>query len=474
MFSFQYRLKVKWILAFMLCVSLPWQVSAKITEPETKSFVAVSDIHFNPFANCARTPCELIITLQKAPASQWSQILENHRNPIFNPRGTDTNIAMLDSSLTALHRLPHTYQFVLVTGDFIAHQYRTLFDRYTGLQRNKAGESLAYADFVKKTFQYLSLRLQATFPHTPLYIAIGNVDSFIDDYQMNPENLWALKAYQAFSDIFVKTLYDKSSKIDFLSTFPKSGYYALTLPGESQHRLIFLNSVLFSYKLKQTTDIDVAKQELVWLQGELEKARSMHQQVWIIDHIPDGIDMFATLQQGGKPWLFWNAAAHYHQQFKTLLDTYSDVIKVVISAHVHLDTYQLLSTSTNTILNTFIPSISRYNGNYPMFKIYQYKTKTFELSNFQTYFIKSDVPHAKWTLEYDFDKTYASQNLLEGYQHIQQTGPFALSYEKYYDGQAYSQRLSRGQDVRWYWCGVHYQNESGFNTCTTGAAFIKW
>ncbi len=43
---------------------------------ETVNFLAISDIHFDPFQYCGDTsPCKLIDTLSSVPASRWNEIL---------------------------------------------------------------------------------------------------------------------------------------------------------------------------------------------------------------------------------------------------------------------------------------------------------------------------------------------------------------------------------------------------------------
>ncbi len=121
-------------------------------------FLWISDIHFNPMADPA-----LVNELAAAEPSQWEAILERTTPIAFSQYGSDTNWWLLKS---AMKQLPATLRhptLVMVTGDFLAHNFPATYQNAT-----HDTDAERYRAFVLKTAKFLALELKRNFPGTKI------------------------------------------------------------------------------------------------------------------------------------------------------------------------------------------------------------------------------------------------------------------------------------------------------------------
>src|SRR5436305_1981691 len=90
------------------------------------TFLAISDLHFDPYADPA-----IVRHLLEAPVEEWPAIF-GVSSAAFSQYGRDTNYRLLISALDAAKDLGLTYDYVLVTGDQLAHRFKAGFDRHAG------------------------------------------------------------------------------------------------------------------------------------------------------------------------------------------------------------------------------------------------------------------------------------------------------------------------------------------------------
>ena len=79
--------------------------------------------------------------------------------------------------LSAAKGLP--YDYVLNTGDNLAHDFREKFD---GARASRA----TTRNFVIKTLRFVNRMLKKSFPGAPLIYGLGNNDSVCGDYKVAP------------------------------------------------------------------------------------------------------------------------------------------------------------------------------------------------------------------------------------------------------------------------------------------------
>ena len=178
------------ICLFVMFVVIPVQAETHPSSQQvstTYPFLTLADIHFDPFLGCHRvSPCPLIQKLQRADVSEWPAILKAGDNdpPQYKQ---DTNYALLTTSLAAVkaEAAIHHVQFVIVLGDFLAHEFRHRYKKFTH-DRSRAHYQL----FVKKTLTFVNNEIAHTFPNINVYSVVGNNDSYHGDYYSSPHDFF--------------------------------------------------------------------------------------------------------------------------------------------------------------------------------------------------------------------------------------------------------------------------------------------
>ncbi len=355
----------------------PAQKHAARAQDATIPALFVSDVHFDPFHDPAR-----VRQLVSAPVGQWSSILSRPSSPnqpqaftalqqTCQARGVDTSENLLRSSLRAMRARQPDAKFMLVSGDLVAHEFSC---RYTTLFPHATPAD--YQSFVEKTIRYVVGQLRSSFPRIPIYVALGNNDSACDDYRLN-----AGSNFLADTARIVATGLPASDRAVEIQDFSQAGNYSLTMGPPMQHtRLIVLDDLFLSTDYRSCTgesDSTPADTEIAWLRNQLARARQAGQTVWIMGHIPTGIDPYSTARRLGAmcghvhPVLFLSST-----KLADLLIEYVDIVRLGVFAHTHMDEIRLLQTGHDApdsaspgVVIKMVPSISPVDGNDPSFTI---------------------------------------------------------------------------------------------------------
>lgn len=445
-------MKMNALLASVVFLFFPLIASAQ------GNFVTLSDIHFDPFSTCIQSQktCPVLDKLINSDVSQWNAIFQNMGAVEVSQYGHDTNNALFNSTLSSLEERYSQLnpKFVIIGGDFLSHHFQQKFIYYAA--------DKSYQDFVAKVFSYLSLRISQTFPNVPIFPVVGNNDSFHGDYYNSPGGDFykSLMSENRWGQFFKGTL----NKAYFKLQFPKGGYYKVSPAGEPSHLIVVLNSVLFSAKAKGSSPDTVAKaasDELQWLTATLAKARLLHQKVWLVFHIPFGIDVYDSKAEQ-KPIAFWSTKpVNYNQIFLNIISRYSSVIQAMITSHTHDDELIIC----HNILDVFAPSISPTHYNNPAFKDFTYDDN-FNLIDNQTYYLDLQKKNAKWQFEYDFDQSYGgAHSMSEAVSNLfnDKDTKYVSKYEEYFD--VLGADPIKPEDWTYYFCGIFYQTLGGYQHC---------
>ncbi len=349
---------------------------------DTAKFISIADIHFNPFADCKLSPkpCEIVRKLEKSDYRAWDAIFSKNGSTAFAKIGEDTNYPLFKSTLAELHAVNEENhpRFMLILGDQLAHTFHLQYVAYSH-HVSKAG----YQAFVKKTLQFMTYQFQQALPNIDIYPLVGNNDSYSGDYYSAPNGVF----YRDTAQTWAAGIQDAANKNNLLQTFPIGGYYAITLPGKNHHRILMLNTVLFSTQAKGQHVDAAAKQELAWLHKELLTAQQEKQRVVLAFHIPVGIDVYKTLKSGlTNITEFWKP--QFSDAFKQELKTFSSTIVEILPAHIHMDAFQFIIVNHDVGLPVnFTPAISPIYGNNPGFKVFSYNPEDLKFSNYDTYYL---------------------------------------------------------------------------------------
>jgi sphingomyelin phosphodiesterase acid-like 3 len=342
-------------------------------------------------------------------------------------RGEDTSYGLYASSLKAMQSKARDAKFITLSGDLISHAFSC---KYNALFPQSSPD--AYQSFVEKTIEFVLGELRSTLPEAHVYAALGNNDSDCGDYQLDEHSSFL----SHLSAVIAEGLPPASRQSSAL-TFADAGYYSAVLPAPLQStRLLVLDDTFMSRKYASCSgkpDTGGADAQMAWFRAQLAEARQEKQHVWVMGHIPPGIDPYSTAAKmrnvcgGSSPEMFLSSG-----DLPELLSGYGDVIQLALFAHTHMDEMRLLrpenvaaSSAALGVAVKLVPSISPINGNAPSFTVASIEKTTAALADYRV-FVASDASggDATWQEEYDYDKTYhqaefsavALNSLIKGFQ----------------------------------------------------------
>jgi sphingomyelin phosphodiesterase acid-like 3 len=397
------------LFTLLSIAALPIRGQSPSRYPATVPALLLSDIHLDPFHDPAK-----FSALLTAPATGWAAILYGppsstqatdfaHLQETCGAKGIDTPPALLQSSLRAAHQQqPHPI-LVTISGDLMVHQFDCRFRTLT-----HHATQAEYSAFASKTVAFIALQLRQIFPHTPVYFALGNNDSGCNDYGEDPDSDFLHAAAVNFS----ADALSPANRSAILHEFPHLGNYAVNLPAPIRNtRLIVLHDIFGSRKYAKcsgTPGTDAATEQVAWLRAQLTTARAAHQHVWIMAHIPPGIDAYSTFVNhrdvcaGQAPVMFLGS-----DDFANTLSEFPDVIRLALFGHTHMDEFRVYTTPTGTIPVKLVPSITPVNGNNPAFTLAQINPATAALKDYAVYSADNQTGvDTKWAEEYRFSTTY--------------------------------------------------------------------
>jgi sphingomyelin phosphodiesterase acid-like 3 len=452
----------KYLACFIiLCLSLCNSVNAT-TRPDQAdnfNFMTIADIHFDPFSSCTTRPCPLIDKLRQSTASDWGKILAVYDKspPVY---GEDANYPLLQSGMLEFQKIAATRhaRFVLVLGDFIGHYYPYYYRRYSS-DKSMSG----YRSFVYKTLAFLTIELNRAFPDINVYAVVGNNDTYQKDYESEPGGQF----FHDTANLWAGLIRDKVVSSNMRNQYLKAGYYSVTPPVQHGLRIIMLNTNLFSHRARGHNIDQAALTELNWLHNQLQDAKKNGQKVLIAMHIPEGIDVYATLRVKLFTLMqLWKS--EYTSRFEAELRAFAPEISGILAGHLHADWFQILSFDENEIPVLGTPSISPIFGNNPGFKVFTYTAQPRQLQDYTTYYYPLHGPRA-WGMEYEFNRIYTGTHcnscpLVDGMSQIQKSGTLADYYRLFYGVKTDSQPIV----TKWYpyyWCAIWNTTPRDYRMC---------
>lgn len=419
-----------------------------------ETFLSVSDIHFNPFADPA-----LVAKLEAADVSQWGAIFASSTMTAFSAYGSDVNDPLLRSALGEMQKQLPSPAFVLISGDFLAHKFDKTYQQYA-TDKSQA----AYTAFVTKAVAYVASNFRKAFPGVRIYPTLGNNDSDCGDYAVAPNGAFLAD----FRDVWAPIVGSPS----FHRRFPTGGYYHADVPGLKNVRIIALNTNFFSTNYKNpcgTPGPDPGLRELEWLDAELLLARAERKRVWLLFHIPPGMDVYDTEAAGGtcpdlKPQTFWKD--EYARRYLRITAAHRKTILGSFAGHTHQDEFRI----ANGDFIHMTPSVSPIFGNNPAFEIIDVR-RSGDIADYTAWHLPNVT--LPWSREYAFDEAYAKSRydaatLTELAAAI---GSDPATRQKYFAYSSSGNAKSAADALaKWqgYWCGLQAMTESAFTTCACG------
>jgi sphingomyelin phosphodiesterase acid-like 3 len=271
---------------------------------------------------------------------------------------------------------------------------------------------------VEKTIDYVMANLRAALPVVPVYAALGNNDSDCGDYQLDANSAFLKESAQVFAADLVGT-----ERAQALGDFAAGGYYGVSLPAPVEKtRLLVLDDLFMSDRYQTCggkADAAPAAAQIAWLKQQLSEARDKKEKIWVMAHIPPGVDSYSTAKKwmelcgGGKPKMFLSSEA-----LPEVLAAYGDVIQLAIFAHTHMDEVRLLMPAQSAaaqkpdaaqkpVAVKMVASISPIDGNNPSFTVATIDPAHAIIEDYRVIAASNQTGiNTEWKEEYDFSKTY--------------------------------------------------------------------
>ena len=456
------------LLAVLCYIVCSCNYVSAATSLQHKVLVA-SDIHFNPMADASLVP-----HLMAAEPAQWEAILDKTAPRSFSPYGQDTNWWLLESSLDQMRKTMPQPAVFLVLGDMLAHRFPTMFRDIT-----HDDDREHYRTFVLKTVQFLELQLRRRWPDTQILLTPGNDDDVCGDYTIN-----AGGAYLGGTANTVRELAkaDEQAANDWKAL----GSYSVLPEAVPGVRIVSLNSVFFSEKYEpqsfQNSCAEVQStapsQMFAWLEQTVSAARQANQKVWLMLHIPPGIDGYGSTHnhQGScaadivPMWV-----PEWTVKFDSLLINYQDTITASFAGHTHTDDFRLVLDGADARAFVLVdPPISPVYDQNPAFRVVDVEGSsvrdqtTYYLTNLTT----AGAKDGKWKKEYVFSREWKTRQLDSAglgkiYSEIATSDAARAHWLKLYNVSSSAAKVKPDQ-VRGLYCAIEGLGVGAYGNCACG------
>jgi hypothetical protein len=355
-------------------------------------FLMLSDIHFDPYADP---------TIIEQLGAKPTEACQTPGSSAFSKFGSDTNYPLLKSTLdhvVAVAAKNHIhYDYVIVTGDFLAHsfdgRYRQCVD----------GGDEAYQKFASDTISFVDGMIAKALPGVPVFAALGNNDSDRGDYA-EPSAAFLRSVGQDWSHAWGNV--PAAARAMALASFARAGNYALPHPSAPNDELIILNSNLWVARNPQAcseTNPDPGGQ-FQWLEEVLSRVKRAGGTATLIMHVLPGID--AMKSSVGAPRAFWTEACT--QKLIAQLTAFRGVVREMYAGHIHRDDFRLFPDREGKPLFAIhiVPAVSPVYFDNPAAEIGWYDKNNGALRDYATLYLDLGSPKPAWATEYIFTRAY--------------------------------------------------------------------
>jgi hypothetical protein len=365
-------------------------------------------------------------------------------------------------AITILEERGISKEQLQLTGNFENKKYdnaEDLYKQYTGSEDEKARDS-----FIYKTMAYVSSKMKHSLGKIPVYFALGNNDSYRGDYALADEGEFLKSTCALFYHNFINPQETGNEYATFRHSYSQHGYYNVENPMLDKGRIIGLNTNFFSTNNSDSIwEKSPAAVELNWLEQQLKSAEANDEKLWLLLHIPPGVNVYSTEHRSKaddlQVYLQWKAP--YNQRYLNLVKRYHKNITASFAGHTHMDDFRLIydKASDKKEALDFIhitPSVSPVFGNNPVFQILSIDAKTGSLSEAVTYHVDLTATQLAFKEEYTYTRTYDLAPNVSGldqvYSQILTNTDWRNTYIDYYPSDSKATGINK--DWQWYWTGI--------------------
>jgi sphingomyelin phosphodiesterase acid-like 3 len=284
---------------------------------------------------------------------------------------------------------------------------------------------------VLKTVQFIALEFQKRFPNTTILVTPGNNDEECGDYSIRAGGTF-------LSDAASLAQHLARGSATFTEEWKALGSYNVPHPELSGVRILSLNTVFFSNNYHATSfpqgcanvPSNGPADLLAWLASNLAAAKLANQRVWLMFHIPPGIDGYASTHKREMEDAATDPSSNgscadsivpmwlpeWTTRFDALLETYRDSVLASFSGHTHTDDFRLInSAGVNRAFVLVDPPVSPIYDQNPSFRVITFASDgtldgqtTYYLTNLKA---ASSTVRGKWKREYQFSKEWWMRRL---------------------------------------------------------------
>lgn len=415
------------IRCLTLCLFFALGLGVAQAQDENAEFLLISDIHFNPFGDSTFTRA-----LANADVSEWETMYKNQfKDGLVSTYGYDSNFWLMQSALENASSEVENPMFIIYPGDFLAHEW---YSQYTACFGGNDG----YAAFTQKVIAFMGLQFDKYFKGVPVIPTLGNDDALCGDYMIQAGGLFL----KQFAETWTPYMHLPKHEVDIVrDDLAIGGYYKRSIPGMPRHTMIVLNTVFMhpGYPASTCADGEPFRGmqicdkrpnsicELQWLRNELAAAQREKQKVWLLMHIPPGLNAYSTGQSGAAVGFWEQDAMDY---FIRLLEEFPGVVQFSFAGHTHMDDYRVINYEGGELLTKIAPAVSPIFDNNPAFQVYEFGRKSGAIHDYDTYYLnigrsgarRQTIPTCyfpnaayvdadNWEEEYEFNNAYNQEGL---------------------------------------------------------------
>jgi len=342
------------------------------SDSEVATFMWLTDAHIDPYYMSTERQCQ-------------KKDLAKVRQNLFGVIGCDPPPSLLYSVLegaAAWAAAAGNASFTLFTGDFARHDLSDVEQPWEN---------------VSEIIENVSKLTREFFPNTPMAVgALGNDDNpcdYCEEVTTNKSvNPW-------FSHVGSK-IHEASCMTNPTLQMYKYGSFFETQLGNLT--ILSIATVIYSVYHVPDSQEDDPFGQFAWLRRKLAEAVGLKRRVWIVGHIPPGIETFGYTE-------LWRP--QYVMKYLNIVQDVDlgHVIAAQLFGHVHKDEFRLLPNpppgAGPIILSA---SISPVYYNNPSFKLVQYNRTSGQIMNFKAVYASMEVggQPLQWKFGYDLLQTY--------------------------------------------------------------------
>mmetsp|Transcript_4365 Transcript_4365/g.9616 ORF Transcript_4365/g.9616 Transcript_4365/m.9616 type:complete len:671 (+) Transcript_4365:85-2097(+) len=355
----------------------------------TKWAVWISDIHVDPLYGIPSTPsgsaCVAYSSSKVFPESATAN------NP-YGIIGCDPPPSLWDSALEAVRKVSRKFDpdALIFTGDFVRH-----VPDYT------ENPIETVSDLIGRAADEISEKFKVLGPSAKLVGTLGNDDN-PRNYQLNvtntPSNPWFRRVGGELREAGTMPYTREEA-------YKMGGYYATEF-----HNILVLNIQTVTYSMffaGENPDEDDPFGQFHWLEQQLTTASEKGQKVWIIGHVPPGIETF-----GYKA--LWKPK--YVDRYMAIVQdkTLGKVIAAQFFGHTHSDEFRLLPDAPEGAGAMLISSaISPIYSNQPNVRLIEYDVDTGLIQNMKVWW--ANITEATTTTPIEWKSGYTWRDIYPAY-----------------------------------------------------------